>query len=120
MVAHIDVRSSFDYSNALSRHIERRVAAALRSHEANIENVALRLFDANGPRRGANDKVVRISVQVKPWGRLISSAASRDIYLSVDRAAARLKRAIRRHSSRLKSRRTRAENEGPAGRCGLR
>ena len=120
MVAHIDVRSSFDYSDTLSRHIERRVVAALRSHAANIETIALRLFDANGPRRGANDKVVRISVHLKPWGRLIASAASSDIYLSVDRAAARLKGAIRRHRSRLKSRRTRAENRGPAGRCGLR
>lgn len=115
MVAHIDVRSSFDYSNALSRHIERRVAAALRSHEANIENVALRLVDANGPRRGANDKVARISVHLKPWGRLIASAASSDIYLSVDRAAARLKTAIRRHRSRLKSRQTRAAIGGPQG-----
>ena len=115
MVAHIDVRSSFDYSNALSRHIERRVAAALRSHAPNIENVALRLFDANGPRRGGNDKVVRINVNLKPWGRLVASAASSDIYLSVDRAAARLKRAVRRHRSRLKSRQTRAAIEGLHG-----
>ena len=28
MVGHIDVRSSFDYSDTLSRHIERRVVAA--------------------------------------------------------------------------------------------
>ena len=114
MVAHIDVRSSFDYSNALSRHIERRVAAALRSHAANIDNIALRLFDANGSRRGANDKVVRISVHLKPWGRLMASAASSDIYLSVDRAA-RLKRAIRRHRSRLKSRQARAAIGGLHG-----
>jgi ribosomal subunit interface protein len=112
MVARMDVRSSLDYSDPLSRHIERRVAAALRSHAANIDSIALRLFDANGPRRGANDKVVRISVNLKPWGRLVASAASSDIYLSVDRAAARLKRAIRRHRSRLKSRQTR---RGPAG-----
>jgi ribosomal subunit interface protein len=112
MVARMDVRSSLDYSDPLSRHIERRVAAALRSHAANIDSIALRLFDANGPRRGANDKVVRISVNLKPWGRLVASAASSDIYLSVDRAAARLKRAICRHRSRLKSRQTR---RGPAG-----
>ena len=115
MVAHIHVRSSFDYSNTLSRHIERRVAAALRSHAANIENIALKLFDANGPRGGANDKVVRISVNLKPWGRLVASAVSSDIYLSVNRAAARLKRAIRRHHSRLKSRQTRAAIGGPPG-----
>jgi ribosome hibernation promoting factor len=112
MVAHIDVRSSFNYSETLSRHIERRVAAALRSHAANIDNIALKLFDANGPRGGANDKVVRISVTLKPWGRLVASAASSDIYRSVDRAAARLKGAVRRHRSRLKSRQA---LRGPAG-----
>ena len=115
MVADINVRSSFDHSDTLSRHIERRVAAALRSHAPNIENVALRLFDANGPRRGGNDKVVRINVNLKPWGRLVASAASSDIYLSVDRAAARLKRAIRRHRSRLKSRQARAAIGGLHG-----
>lgn len=104
MTAHIEVRSPFDYSDSLSRHIERRVAAALRPHAANIENVALRLFDANGPRGGATDKVVRINVTLKPWGRLVVSAASSDIYLSVDRATSRLKATIGRHRSRLKSR----------------
>ena len=120
MVADIEIRSSFADSGTLSRHIERRVAALLRSHAASIENIALRLFDANGPRGGANDKVVRISVTLKPWGRLFASAASSDIYLSVDRAVARLKEAMHRHRSRLKSRQPRARNREPAGRCGLK
>ena len=115
MVAHIDVRSSFDDSDTLSRHIERRVTAAMRSHAANIDNIALRLSDANGPRRGANDKVARISVNLKPWGRLVTSAASGDIYLSVDWAAARLKEVVRRHRSRLKSRQSRAAIAGRHG-----
>lgn len=115
MIAHIDVRSSFDYSGTLSRHIERRIAAALRSHAASIDNIALRLFDVNGPRGGANDKVVRISVRLKPWGRLAASAASSDIYRSVDRAVARLKEAMRRHRSRRKGRQTLAASEGLPG-----
>lgn len=115
MVTQIDVRNSFDDSSTLSRHLERRVAAALRSHAGNIEHVALRLFDANGPRGGANDKVVRISASLKPWGRLFASAASSNIYLSVDRAVARLKEAMRRRRSRLKSHHTRAAIEGVSG-----
>jgi ribosome-associated translation inhibitor RaiA len=92
--------------------VERRVVTALRAHAADIERIALRLFDANGDRGGANDKVARISVSVKPWGRIVASAASSDIYRSVDRAAARLKGVIRRRHSRLKPRRRRAAAEG--------
>ena len=99
---YLDVRSSFDYSDTLLRHIEQRVAAALRSHAAQVEDIALRLFDANGPRGGANDKVVRISVGLRPWGRLVASAASNDIYLSVNRASGRLRSALQHHRSRLK------------------
>lgn len=109
----IVIRSAFDSSDALSKHIERRVAAALRSQAAQVEAIALKLLDVNGPRGGANDKVVQITVNLRPWGRLVASAASNDIYLSVDRAATRLREAVRRHCSRLKSRRSRATGEGP-------
>lgn len=112
MTPQILIRSSFDYSDALSRHIERRVAAALRSQAGVVAGVALKLLDVNGPRGGANDKVVQISVDLKPWGRLVASAASGNIYRSVDSAANRLKAAVRRHCSRLKSRRNRAAGKG--------
>ena len=108
MTPDILIRSSFDYSDSLSRHIERRVTAALRSQAAQIEGIALKLLDVNGPRGGANDKLVRISVTLKPWGRLVASAASSDIYRSVDWAANRLKAAVRRHGSRLRSRKSHA------------
>jgi len=108
MNTHIDVRSSFDYSDTLLRHIERRVAAVLRPHAAQVADIALRLLDANGPRGGANDKVVRISVGLKPWGRVVASAASSDIYRSVDRASGRLRSALHHHRSRLKSRQGKA------------
>ena len=111
MTPEILIRSSFDYSDALSRHIERRVTAALRSQVAQIEGIVLKLADVNGPRGGANDKVVRITVSLKPWGRLIATAASSDIYRSVDSAAQRLKTAVRRHSSRLRARQVQAAGD---------
>ena len=114
MTTNIFIRISFDYSDALSKHIERRVAAAVRSQGAQVEGIALKLLDVNGPRGGANDKVVRISVSLKPWGRLVASAASSDIYLSVDKAADRLSKVLRRHRSRLKSR------QNPTAVAGLR
>jgi ribosome-associated translation inhibitor RaiA len=113
MTRHIDVRSTFNDSATLMKHIERRVAAALRSHAAHVEDIVLKLLDSNGPRGGADDKVVRISVGLKPWGRLVASAASDNIYCSVDRVARRLKSAIQRHRSRLKSRRTDGAVERP-------
>ena len=113
MTTHIDVRSSFDYSDALKRYLERRVAAALRPFARHVEDIALRLVDANEPRGGANDKVVRISVSVKPWRRFTATAASSDVYLSVDKAASRLSEVLRRHRSRLKSRQNQAAVEGP-------
>ena len=113
MTPHIVIRSSFDSSDALSKHIERRVAGALRSQAAQVKGIALQLLDVNGPRGGANDKVVQITVSLRPWGRLVASAASSDIYLSVDRAATRLRAAARRHCSRLKSRRSQATGERP-------
>jgi putative sigma-54 modulation protein len=112
MTPEILIRSSFDYSDTLSRHIERRVTAALRSQVAQVEGIVLKLLDVNGPRGGANDKVVRITVSLKPWGRLVASAASSDIYLSVDSAANRLKTAVHRHCSRLKARHVQAAGEG--------
>jgi ribosomal subunit interface protein len=112
MTTDINARSSFDHSDALKRYLERRVAAALRPYATHVEDIALRLFDANGPRGGANDKVVRISVSVKPWGRLTASTASSDVYLSVDKTADRLSKVLRRHRSRLKSRQNPAAAEG--------
>jgi ribosomal subunit interface protein len=112
MTTDIDVRSSFDHSDALKRYLERRVAAALRPYATQVEDIALRFLDANGPRGGADDKVVRISVSVKPWGRLTASAASSDVYLSVDKATGRLGEVLRRRRSRLKSRQTQVAVEG--------
>jgi len=113
MTPQISIRSTFEYSETLSRHIERRVAAALRPQGTQVEGVSLKLLDVNGPRGGANDKVVQISVSLKPWGLLVATAASSDIYRSVDSAAHRLKAAVRRRCSRVKSRRSRAAAARP-------
>lgn len=114
MTPQILIRSSFDYSDALTRHIERRITAALRPQAGLVEGVALKLLDINGPRGGPNDKVVQISADLKPWGRLVASAASSNIYRSVDAAANRLRAVVRRHCSRLRSRGSRAPGKGPS------
>lgn len=100
----IDVKNSFQHSDSLDAHIERRIGSALRSHAQHIRRVDLRLLDANGPRRGSNDKVARIAVTMAPTGRVVATAAAGDVYVSVTRAAARARAAVGRYLTRLKRR----------------
>ena len=100
----IDVKNSFQQSDSLDAHIERRIDSALRPHAQYIRRVDLRLLDANGPRRGRNDKVARIAVKLAPSGRVIATGSAADVYDSVTRAAARAKTAVDRYVTRLKRR----------------
>jgi ribosome-associated translation inhibitor RaiA len=109
------VKSSFEYSAALAAHIERRIDHALRTHVGYIRRVELRLSDANGPRHGASDKVVRVDVSLNPTGRIVATAASDDVYVSVSRAASRAKTAVARQIQQLEQRgrrEARAERRG--------
>lgn len=100
----IDVKNSFQHSDSLDAHIARRIDAALGLHAQHIRRVDLRLLDANGPRRGPDDKVARIAVRLAPSGRVLASAAAGDVYVSVTRAAARARAAVDRYITRLKQR----------------
>lgn len=100
----IEVKNSFQHSDSLDAHIERRIDSALRPHAQHIRKVDLRLLDANGPRRGPNDKVARIAVRLAPSGRVIATASAGDLYLSVSRAAARARTAVDRYVTRLQRR----------------
>ena len=100
----IEVKNSFQHSDSLDAHIERRIDSALRPHAQHIRKVALRLLDANGPRRGTNDKVTRIAVTLAPSGRVMAAAAAGDVYVSVARAAARARDAVDRYITRSQRR----------------
>lgn len=98
------VKSSFQYSAALAAHIERRIDQALRTYAGHIRSVEVRLSDANGPRHGASDKVVRVEVSLNPTGSIVTTAASDDLYVSASRAASRTRRAVARHIQQLEQR----------------
>lgn len=102
MTISLVVKSSFQFSAALTAHIERRIQHALHAHGARIASVALRLSDANGPRHGANDKVTRIDIRLRPSGSVMASARSDDIYVSVTRAATRARAALSKRIRQLK------------------
>src|SRR5919112_533075 len=102
MTISMGVKSGFAFSPALSAHIERRIDHALRAHADHIKHVVLRLSDVNGPRHGGDDKLTRIDVALNPTGSLVTSARSDDVYVSVSRAAARMRTAVGRRIRRLK------------------
>jgi ribosome-associated translation inhibitor RaiA len=102
MTISLGVKSSFEFSPALSAHIERRVDHALRAHAHHIKYVVLRLSDVNGPRHGADDKLTRIDITLNPTGSVVTSARSDDVYVSVTRAAARARAAVGRRIQQLK------------------
>jgi len=96
MAISLTVKSSFDFSPALSAHIERRIDHALRAHAAHVDCVVLRLSDVNGPRHGGDDKLTRIDITLNPSGTVATSATSDDVYVSVTRAASRARAALQR------------------------
>jgi putative sigma-54 modulation protein len=104
MTISLAVKSSFEFSPALSAHIEHRINHALRAHAAHIKWVVLRLSDVNGPRHGADDKLTRIDIGLNSSGTVVTSATSDDVYVSVTRAASRARAAVGRRVQQLKQR----------------
>jgi len=101
MAISLQVKSTFEFSPALSAHIERRIDHGLRVHAAHIKSVVLRLSDVNGPRHGADDKLTRIDISLKAAGRVVTSARSGDLYASVNRSIARARAAVSRRIQQL-------------------
>ena len=97
----ISIRNGFDASDALDQHITRRLDSALRTHQRYVHRVEVRLSDANGPRKGPDDKVALIEIALKPFGEIVATGEDADVYRSVTTAAARAKQALSRYASRL-------------------
>jgi ribosome-associated translation inhibitor RaiA len=121
MTISLVVKSSFEFSPALSAHIDHRINHALRAHAAHIKWVVLRLSDVNGPRHGADDKLTRIDIGLNSSGTVGTSATSDDVYVSVTRAASRARAAVGRRVQQLKqrariSRRLTARSDGSRNR----
>ena len=112
----IAIKTTFNHSEPLNHYIEGRLLAARRSFLGDVQQIVLRLSDANGPRHGANDKVVLISARLRSAGPIITTATSADIYRSVDQAIDRLRSALRRHGKRMRSRRHRVSTGSQAHR----
>ncbi|HET9179968.1 MAG TPA: ribosome-associated translation inhibitor RaiA [Terriglobia bacterium] len=112
----IEIRSQdFSISEALQRYAERRLGFALRRFSKDIGRVMVRLSDLNGPRGGA-DKRCQITASVLPSQAVSLQAVDADLYAAIDRAAARLERALARCLARTReSGRGRMSIRKPAG-----
>jgi len=82
-------------TEALTAHIERRLAFSLSRFSVHIERVVVRFRDLNGPRGGC-DKVCRVGLTLKGLGPEAVEARDADLYFAVDQAAVKAGRRVAR------------------------
>ena len=88
----IDIRgAAIAPTPAVLEYVVRRIQSALGRLEANVRGVVVRLGDANGPRGGI-DKTCRVLARMRR-GTVVIDEVDRDLYVAIDRAADRLRRA---------------------------
>ena len=100
----IDTRAiGFPLTDAILRHVEARVDAALGPFSRWVLKVTVRLEDVNA-NRGGDDKRCSMVVALRRHGVEIAEATNADLYTAVDEAASRIRRSVRRVTKRHLSR----------------
>lgn len=89
---------NFPVTQALRTHIERRLGFALSSGYRHVRRILVRLSDINGPR-GGNDKRCHVEVLL-PGQPVVITDTEADMYLAINRAAARAGRTVMRRLKR--------------------
>jgi len=102
-IMQIDIKAQgFSLSDALRAHAERRVRFALGASSGRVRKVVIRLGDENGPRGGI-DKRCSIRAIVPGVPPVIVEQCEADLYVAIDRAAARVARTLVRRTEKLHS-----------------
>ena len=91
-------------SEAICLHTKNRLEGALRRHQHRVSRANVVLRDINGPR-GGEDKACEIVLELRPSGRVVVKDIGDDLYMTVSRAARRVKCIMARELRRLKKRR---------------
>lgn len=100
MTTQIEIQSrKFSLTKALRGHVERRLRFISGTRYENIKRVLVRLSDINGPR-GGNDKCCLIQVKLSGQPDVVIADTKSDLYAAIDRAAARVGRAVGRRLTR--------------------
>lgn len=87
----------FPLTDAILRHVESRVEAALGPFSKRVLKATVRLQDVNADRGGV-DKRCGIVVALRRRGVEIAEATDADLYAAIDEAAHRIRRSVRRAS----------------------
>jgi len=88
----IEIRAmEFELTDAIRRHVESRVEAALGPVARWVRTVTARVDDVNATRGGV-DKRCRLVAALRHRGVVTAEATDADLYAAVDAAAARLRR----------------------------
>ncbi len=99
----IDIRClSFETSEALKTHTERRIHFLLSRFGTDIGTVHVRLSDVNGPRGGL-DKRCHVTLHGPRLGSVVVDELSADAYASVNYALHRAARVVSRELDRVRS-----------------
>jgi len=86
-------------TDALRQHLAARLAHALNHGRDVFTRIVVRLSEVDGPR-GGKDRCCGIEVRLKGAPALIVEDIQSDLYLAIDRASARIGRALDRHLAR--------------------
>jgi putative sigma-54 modulation protein len=98
---------NFSLTRAMRVYIERRLGFALSTGYRHVKRIMVRLSDINGPR-GGNDKRCHLEV-ILPNQEIVVENTEADLYVAINRAAARAGRTVmrqlrrRRHINRVYS-----------------
>jgi ribosomal subunit interface protein len=85
----------FALTEALREHVNKRLHFTLARGGNRVHRVEVRLSDVNGPR-GGNDKRCLIVVSLSGMPNVVVEDTQRDLYAAIDRATARVGRAMLR------------------------
>jgi putative sigma-54 modulation protein len=96
----IDIQAKgFDLTDGLREHTLRRLQFALGWARHTVGKVTVRLSDINGPR-GGSDKRCQIQVPIPRAQDVVIEDTESDLYVAIDRAAARVGQTLDRRLSR--------------------
>jgi ribosome-associated translation inhibitor RaiA len=112
----IDIQTKgFGLTPSLVAHVARRLRAIAGRLGPRLRQITAHLSDQNGPRGGI-DKQCHLVLHVDGAAPVVVTDARQDLYLAVDRAAERARRALTR---RLKRARRISDRHSASGQCKL-
>jgi putative sigma-54 modulation protein len=85
----------FDLTDAIRRHVESRLGAALSPFAGRFLRVTTRLDDVNA-NRGGIDKRCSAIVTLPGRAPVLAEATHEDLYTAIDEVAARIRRSLKR------------------------